>query len=844
MARLPLDPTLARMVLQARREHALREVLVIAAGLSVPDPRERPLNEEAKADAAHRRFLNPDSDFLTLLGIWETFHEDFERLSHARLRRFCKEHYLSFTRMREWIELHEQIARTLEGLGGFNLEQSAPEAGDNPRRFGGSFYRSVHRSLIPGLLANAARHEEGPWYRVAGDRKAMLFPGSGLFRRPESGGRGPQSREKPAAGKEKFPEWLVAAEVMETSRLYARTVARIDPQWLLELGASVIKISHSEPFFVEEGSRVVVKETARLHGLELRTRAVDFGRIDPVAAQEIFIREALVEGRITSPLPFLEHNRRIRDKVELMRTKLPGVALQDVDEAVYRFYRAALPPVSSVHDLNRVWKERVGREPEFLRLTEVALLGDLPTAVETAQFPDSLPLENSALPIEYAYKPGDEKDGVTLKVPVQRARLLDEGMLDWLVPAFLAEKIEHLIRALPKQHRVRLQPVAETSRRLASDLRPVPGGLAAALANHLETRFGIRLNEEERAALVLPQHLRTRVEVVDAQGRTIAAARALSEVQGGLANHERELARRPDAEIAAAWRAAATRLERVSHPGQGWIFGDLQECVEVTESAGVAVRAWLGLRRESVGVALRLFRSPQEAAAGLEDALEHLLADALRSELAYAEDDLRQINKLKLALVGFAPYDKVREQALICLRRHLCRRPVSPLTAERFSAVATAAKAEARGIAYKLVDRLQAVLEARTAAMGVKRPYREQAADIERLCPADLLGTTPFVQLQHVPRYLKAVVLRAEAAQMNPPADEERARQVRKAQEALAAWLKARGSSPETRKVAEDYRWMLEEFRVSLFAQKLGTAVPISLVRLERRLAEAAVGTG
>jgi ATP-dependent helicase HrpA len=836
LSRLPIDPVLARMLLQARREHALREVLVIASALSVPDPRERPQGEEAKADTAHGRFTHPESDFLTLLAIWEAYHGEFETLSHSKLRRFCKAHYLSFIRMREWMDLHAQLQSSLSDIGGFNLDQGAPEADENARAYGGSFYRAIHRSLIPGLLANVGRHEDGPWYRVSGDRKAMLFPGSGVFQRTLANRRPGGGRQAGGPKPPKPPEWILAAEIVETSRLYARSVARIDPDWLMDLGSHVVRISHSDPNFLEEGCRVVVKETARLHGLEIRARAVDYGRIDPDKATEIFIREALVGERINSPLKFIEHNRRIRDKVVLMRTKLPGVGLEDVDEAVYRFYRSRIPQASSIHDLNRLWKERAGADPEFLNLTEEVLLGDLHPHASPEFFPDTFELGNSAFPIDYAYSPGDERDGVTIKVPVQRAKLLDEGMLDWLVPALLPDKVECLLRLLPKAHRVALHPVQATAKELAARLKPAPGGLAAAIAAYLERERGIRLSETELAALVLPEYLRTRVEVLDAKGRVVSAARDLRKVEEGIKAHERRLSEKPDSELDAAWRAARAREEKVSKSGEGWIFGDIPACLEVARSAGVPVRGYPGLRVEGEDVALRLFRTEAESRAGRVEAVARLLRHELRHELAYAAEDLHDLRKIKLALIGFAPVDKLTADAIGCLERHLLRREVEPLTAERFNEVAARAKAESKGIAYKLMDAIEAVLAARSAVLSSKTPYAGMDKDVARIAGPDFLARTPFGRLGYLPRYLKAIGVRAERARTNPSGDADKAAQVRKAEEMLANWMKGRAQDPSALETAEAFRWMLEEFRVSVFAQQLGTPVPVSLVRLERLL--------
>ncbi|MBK9989454.1 MAG: ATP-dependent RNA helicase HrpA, partial [Verrucomicrobia bacterium] len=341
LARLPVDPTVGRMILQARSEKCLREILVIAAGLSIQDPRERPLDAREKADAAHRRFAHPDSDFLALLNIWDAYHDQFETMSQAKLRRFCRDHFLSYTRMREWRDIHSQLLDVLEERKDFRLtsafyglkpEQITPDK----EAFGTPAYRAIHRSILAGLLGNiATRDDENGGYKATHDRRVTLFPGSVLFAKDEPK-RKPWSADagqRPAQKKDsKSPRWIMAAEIMETTRLFARTCARLDPLWTLDLAEHLVKVSHSEPFWNVDGGRVMVKQKTRLYGLELETRAVSFGKIDPVQATEIFIREALVNDTVTWPFDFLAHNRTVRAHIENLLTRARDSSYMNLDE--------------------------------------------------------------------------------------------------------------------------------------------------------------------------------------------------------------------------------------------------------------------------------------------------------------------------------------------------------------------------------------------------------------------------------------------------------------------------------------------------------------------------------
>ena len=332
MARLPLAPTVSRMILQAQKERALREVLVIASAISIQDPRVRPLEQEKAADQEHKRFVDGESDFIALLNIWKAYHDTFEKLrTQSQMRKFCKQHFLSFNRMREWRDIYMQIRHTLREMGAFRMNRD--DAG----------YDAIHRSVVSGLLGNVAQKKEDNMYRAARGRDVMLFPGSGLFQRREGG----------EDDKKSTPGWVVAAEVVETSRLFARTVARIQPSWLAELGGHLCRASYKEPFYSMRSGRVLATETLTLHGLQVGQKRVGYGRIDASAATEIFIREALVNDEVALPYEFVAQNRDLRARVETWQMQQRLMQFLDLDEAAYRFYAERLENVSSTHDLNR-----------------------------------------------------------------------------------------------------------------------------------------------------------------------------------------------------------------------------------------------------------------------------------------------------------------------------------------------------------------------------------------------------------------------------------------------------------------------------------------------------------
>ncbi len=883
LARLPVDPTVGRMILQARHEKALREVIAIAAGLSIQDPRERPMDKQQQADAAHRRFVHPDSDFLTLLTIWDSYHDEFESMTQAKLRRFCRDHFLSYTRMREWRDIHAQLLDVLRDRDDFKHSSAfngLKEIDAKSTGFGTPAYRAIHRCILAGLLGNIAHlDEESGLYKATHDRKVSLFPGSVLFRREEPKRRGPDGPPPKAAKPAKNPRWIVAAEMMETTRLYARTAARLDPQWALDLGQHLVRVAHSEPFWNAENGRVMVKQRTRLYGLELESRAVSYGKIDPVHATEIFIREGLVNDTVTFPLDFIAHNRAVRVKIEDLLTRARDSGYLNLDEAAYRFYAARLMPpvekaasgaaspreagagaqagsesqpdpgVSSVGELVDLVRERRGAEPRFL-LMEPDDLRDPETIEHDAEaFPEAVPIQNRALPLNYAYKPGQADDGVTLEVSVGEAEALRPADLDWAVPGHLEAKVEHYLRSLPKELRRGFVPLAETAKAMAQHLAArdrLTGrreSVTAALAAEIAERFRVQLDPDVWAEKPLPDHLRVRVRVVDREGRELVASRELAEIHAALHVQAREASAAIGREDPAALRAAKAKWETPEQTA--WTWTELPARVHVTDQAGAPVHAYPGLLAGKAGVARRLFKTPEEARSVTERGVAALLERQLGHELGWLERDLRALRELGALTATLAPMEELRVHAFESLRRWLTdpRRVAAAAgqtgasehpdgfrpTAVSFAAALEKSKTDLRGIVPRLVDRLREILGLRQELLVWPQPYAGMEKDLVALLPADFLRVTPYAQLAHLPRYLKAMKLRAERGRKNPAKDTERAAELAPY---VSAAVKLRG-----RDGGEAFRWLVEEFRVSLFAQELGTAEPVSTVKLDRALA-------
>ncbi|MXW05488.1 MAG: ATP-dependent RNA helicase HrpA [Gemmatimonadetes bacterium] len=854
MARLPVSPTVSRMLLQARQEGALQEVLVIASAISIQDPRVRPLDQQEQADAEHRKFRNRTSDFLTLLNIWEAFHRTFEHLqTQGAMRRFCRQHYLSYNRMREWRDIYVQLRRALRESGGFR-----GRAGRTGRA-GRAHFDAIHRSILSGLLSQVAEHREGNLYSGARNRTAMIFPGSGLFRRkaveqhpekrPAERGHddaGKVAADRPRNGTGAAP-WIVAAEMVETNRLYARTVARIQPGWAAELGRHLCRASFSDPGWDRSAGRVTATETLHLYGLMVSRRTVDYKKIDPDDATRIFIREALVSlvglaGLVGEDLEarhdFLEHNRGIRRDAETWLLQHRNAYRVDLDEAAFRFYEERISGVSSVHDLNRLMKTAGADNASFLHME----IGDLTGTGEEEDgaggpgrpgrpgrpegFPEHFDLEGDLLPLQYACRPGRDEDGVTLSLPVDRVHLLDPVTLEWLVPGLLYEKIEALLRGLPGRKRKQLVPIPETARTIAEDLDPSASSLTDALAAYIARRHGIEIDPSDWSPDSVPDHLSMRVLVTAEDGSTVLSTRDPDRLQA-------EVTGRAAAVESEGWRKAAEIWEK--YDLRDWSIGDLPERVEIGLSGTVPQYAYPGLQADDDLVDLRLFRDRHEALRESRKGLVRLLERRMGDAMAWLRRDLAFLRNLPALADHAGGFEALQDTAYDHLLAALfTREPLYPLTALRFEEDVETARGLLKKLPHWFRQQMEALERVVGGRIGKDGAYPGMEGDLDRLFPPDFLRKTPAVELPNLVRYLKAVDMRSRRAREDRTKDLKKAERVKPFDEALKS-LQTRDDVDPAR--LDEFRWMLEEYRVSVFAQELGTARTVSPKRLQELLA-------
>ncbi len=796
MARLPLAPTVSRMILQAQKERALREVLVIASAISIQDPRVRPLEQEKAADQEHKRFVDGESDFIALLNIWKAYHDTFEKLrTQSQMRRFCKQHFLSFNRMREWRDIYMQIRHTLREMGAFRMNRD--DAG----------YDAIHRSVVSGLLGNVAQKKEDNMYRAARGRDVMLFPGSGLFQRREGG----------EDDKKSTPGWVVAAEVVETSRLFARTVARIQPSWLVALGGHLCRASYKEPFYSMRSGRVLATETLTLHGLQVGQKRVGYGRIDASAATEIFIREALVNDEVALPYEFVAQNRDLRARVETWQMQQRLMQFLDLDEAAYRFYAERLENVSSTHDLNRLIKRKGA---DFLLMSEKHLAGEQ-VDFDRDAFPNFLEVDGEEVPLSYAYRPGQDRDGVTLQLPYKMVHFVQPEVLDWLVPGLLEEKITHLLRGLPKSIRKRFVPVPDKAREIAAALQPTHGAFLDSLSAHILSHYGIEISQSDWNVRDLPEHLQMRVEVQDEKEQAIVAARDLRVLREQLDAREEDVQ-------SDAWMRAQKQVARRDVTGQ--TLGELPERIEVMQAGGMPVFGYVGLKREGDRVDVCLFKRAEEAERETQAGWMRLCEREMRNEMRALKRSLGDLKQFE------GGREALREGAYANLMAHLFTRDSAfPITRQRFDLRVQQARLYLQHLAPQLIQAMESLFETHREIRLLRGGYPGVEADLARLMPPDFLRQTPYDQVLHLGRFLKAIVIRAERAMLDPMKDRQKAEQVQPFQDAVDELMDSELTGAK-RDAVQALRWMVEEFRVSVFAQELGTAQKVSPKRLYDKL--------
>jgi ATP-dependent helicase HrpA len=806
LAQLPVDPRIGRMIVAARDSGCLAEVLVIASALAVPDPRERPLEKQQAADQAHLRFRDERSDFLSLIALWQFLTDALaEGLAHRRLVERCRAHFVSYLRLVEWRDLHRQLAEQVRELG-WRWSEGLPEKIDAAR------YALIHRALLAGLLSNIGRKAEAEEHFVgARGIKFFLHPGSGLAK--------------------SAPPWVLAAELTETTRLYARCAARIEPEWVESVAGDLVDKTHFDPHWDKGRGEVVASERVTLFGLPLvARRRVSYGAIAPTAAREVFIREALVAGELDSPAPFLAHNRSLVAAVAELEHKSRRQDVLVDDQAIEAFYSERIgAAISSRVAFERWRREAEAADPQRLFLTRERLMRHAAAAVTAEQFPESLDLGGMRLPLRYRFAPGHPLDGLTLTVPLALLNQLGAGRLSWLVPGMVREKVTWYLKALPRAWRSRLLPLPEVVTAFLEQSEEGNGALREALRAFLSTRLGAAVPPEVWGAAAPPPHLRVNVRVVDAGGRELATGRDLAALRAQLGE-----AAQLD------FAAAEPSLERKGI--RSWDFGDLPESL-VVERDGRRLTGYPALVRDGDAVALTLLDTREAADAATRSAVIALMRIQLKDALRRWEKGAPSFVPSALALKPALPTEGLLADVLaaVCDRALLGEDPL-PRSERAFGEQVKRARVRLPAVAesaFALLAAIAAAYHALTQRLSaLPAAQRRLAADValqrDRLVAPGFFAATPWNQLVHLPRYLQALDRRLARYAENPTRD------ARHAQAVAVFWeryrereqtLRARGRHDPA---LDAFRWLVEELKVSLYAQELRTPFPISFKRLEK----------
>ena len=847
LSRLPLDPRIGRMIVEARDQQSLAEVLVIAAALSGQDVRDRPQERAQVADEKHKPFDDERSEFNGTLKLWQwleagrghSAEHTQHKLSNRQQEQRLRDNFISVRRVREWRDIHSQLL-TVAAEHGWHLNNAPAN------------YEQIHLALLAGLLGNIGlKADDEDWYLGARGIKFWRHPGVNLSKKP---GR-----------------WLMAAELVDTTRLFGRSLAAIEPTWIERIGGHLLKTQLLEPHWEKKAGEVVALERATLYGLVVyNNRKVHFGRIDAPAARAIFIREALVLGDWETRLPFLAHNQKQIRQVQELEHKARRQDVLIDDELIFAFYDQQVPAdVVGGASLERWYRDEVKRQPELLKLTRVELMRHEAAGITTNAFPKTLRLGGIDCVASYLHEPGDVKDGLTVNVPIYALNQLSEERCEWLVPGMLAAKVLALVKSLHQRPRSRLVPLPEYADVFCASVPFAEGALLDVLLKAVRERTQLAVQRNDFKLETLPPHLWMNFRIVDEQGRQLGTGRNLAALKSELGVQARSafqalaglnlggaaVISAPLDERAPAWPEStsapttapiATPIATpVAAPGArytDWIFGELPELMELRK-AGQTLVGFPALIDKGSAVEIEVFDEPDVAAAKHRSGLRRLIALQLKEPLKYLERNIPDLPRMATQFMILGSAEELREQIIAVALDRAFLADGLPTDAPGFRARLAVGRGRLTLIAQEVARAAAAILQEHANATrklkdgkAPKEVTEDVAAQLQRLVGKRFLMSTSWAALAHLPRYLKAVVMRLDKLRVDPARDAERLAGLRPLEQ---RWLRR---TQERRGVADvrldEFGWLLEELRVSLFAQELRTPQPVSLKRLEKAWAQ------
>jgi ATP-dependent helicase HrpA len=819
LGKLPLDPRVGRMILAARDNAALSEVLIIASALSVQDPRDRPMEAQDAADNAHKKFADEKSEFISYLKIWKWFEDAIEhKKSNKQLMESCRSNFLSQIRLREWRDVHSQLL-TLVREQGWRLNESP------------ATFEQLHTALLTGLLGNVGfKVDEEQHYLGARSIKFFIWPGSHLAKK---------------AGR-----WVMGAELVDTTRLYARCIAQIQPEWLERVGGHLLKKSYGDPRWEKRTAQVSAYERATLYGLVVYSqRRIDFGQINPKEAREIFIRSALVAGELDTRAPFLAHNQKLVREIENLEHKSRRLDVLVDEELIAAFYDKLIPQDIHTGIAFEKWlKEATAKNAKLLHLNRDDLMRHEAAGVTTDLFPKTMNVAGVAMMLTYHFEPGSPRDGVTMTIPLFALNQVSAERCEWLVPGMLKEKVHLLLKSLPQKLRRHCVPLPDYAAGFCDRVEFGKGNLIDAVIADVREQTSVTVKTTDFKMETLPAHHFMNFKVVDEHGRQLEMGRNLSSLQAEFGGQAREQFQK----LAEKTTIASVEPGDKSGPAQAsagasisefqnlttWSFGELPELLEIQQGKQTLI-GFPALVDKQTHCDLEVFDDPAEAARVHRTGLLRMFSLQLKEQLKYLEKNIPNLQQMGMQFMSLGTQEELRDQIIQAGLERACLQDPLPKNADEFNQRKDEGKSRL-GLLVNEIARLAAQVLAEYYTLPKKlqgaKAHAQSAADmqsqLQALVGKRFIADNDYTQLAHFPRYLKAINVRLEKLRADPARD---ARLMTEWSQVAAPWqraLKDRQKSGDPKMM--EFRWLLEELRVSLFAQELRTPMPVSVKRLQK----------
>ncbi len=861
LAKLPLDPRVGRMILEGRERGALDEVLVIASALSVQDVRDRPMEMQTQADQQHAKFDDEKSEFSGYLNLWNWINDargghgtprapragqhfapvlgaegPQHKLSNRQYEQLLRQNFVNVRRVREWRDIHTQLHTVVaEHKWRLNTEPAS--------------YENLHKAMLAGLLGNIGYKPDEATSAGSGQSEYL-------------GARGIKFYPHPGAHLKKRPgRWIVAAELVETTRLFGRGIANIDPGWIEEVAGHLLKKQLLDPHWEKKAGEVIALERATLYGLVIYSgRRVPFARVDLQGARDIFIREGLVAGEWETRFPFLAANQKLVKQVEELEHKSRRQDVLVDDELIYAFYDKFIPrDVFSGATFEGWFREAARGNPQLLKLSRDELMRHEAAGITTDSFPRTVRMGGVDCAASYLHEPGDARDGVTVNVPLFVLNQVSDDRAEWLVPGMLKDKVQALLKSLPQRPRSRFVPLPESATRIAAQLSQpdawATGSLTDALLKLAKAQTSLDIRRADFKLDMVPAHLFMNYRVVDEHGRQLAMGRSLGALKAELGAKARgafqalaglKVASHEPSPAGGDEDAAKERRPPPNLPlkGEGdrrfaeWDFGELPELMEIRKG-GTSLVGFPALVDHQDCVAIEVFDEPEVATAKHRAGLRRLFALQLKDALKYLEKNIPDLHRMAVAFMPLGTQEELREQIIdVALERAFMLDPLPTNEAQfkrrleegrgRLTLIANEVARLAAGILLEYSNALRKIKDTRNHPEAVG----DATQQLQKLVPSRFLALTPWLQLQHFQRYLKAIVLRLDKLRGDPARDASRLAELRPQEQRYWRLVAERKGAVDDR--MQEFRWLLEELRVSFFAQELRTPQPVSLKRLDK----------